>query len=124
MKCAFYALLFNMAFILALNVNAQDTYRNQLSSRMDNDQYIDPYNDRYYMAGNLLNFTTVLNSGKDCASLLGGGVAKKTLELEVASKFMVRLQHGRGTPLYRTGLIRAIYTQVHRLTGCTKTKVL
>lgn len=87
MKYALYALLFNAAFLFTVEyVNAQDTYRNQIGSRLDNDQYINPYNDRYYMAGHLINFTTVLNSGKDCASLLGGGVIKKTLELEVGQQ--------------------------------------
>lgn len=86
MKYCFHVLLFNLAIVFALNVNAQNTYRNQIGGRLDNDQYIDPYNDRYYMAGHLLNFTTVLNTSKDCASLLGGGVVKKTLELEVGQQ--------------------------------------
>jgi lipid A 3-O-deacylase len=86
MKYALFALLFSMAIIFAADVNAQNTYRNQVGGRLDNDQYINPYNDRYYMAGHLLNFTTVLNSSKDCAGLLGGGVFKKTLELEVGQQ--------------------------------------
>lgn len=87
MKYAFYALLFNLALIFtALDTNAQSTYRNQIGGRLDNDQYINPYNDRYYMAGHLLNFTIVLNGSKDCAGLLGGGVVKKTLEIEVGQQ--------------------------------------
>jgi len=71
---------------LNFTVAAQNTYRNQVGGRLDNDQYVNPYNDRYYMAGHLLNYTTVLNTGKDCATLLGGGVVKKTLELEVGQQ--------------------------------------
>ncbi len=87
MKYGLYALLFNLALIFTVKgVKAQRTYRNQVGNRLDNDQYVNPYNDRYYMAGYLLNFTTVLNSGKDCASLLGGGTIKKTLELEIGQQ--------------------------------------
>ncbi|PJJ79762.1 lipid A deacylase LpxR family protein [Mucilaginibacter auburnensis] len=72
--------------LISLAASAQNTYRNQIGNRLDNDQYVDPYNDRYYMAGHLLNFTTVLNSNKDCANLLSGGLVKKTLELEIGQQ--------------------------------------
>lgn len=38
------------------------------------------------MAGHAVNFTTVLNTPGDCATLLGGGVVKKILELEVGQQ--------------------------------------
>jgi len=87
MKYTCYALLINLALMFTVeHVKAQRNFSKQIGGRLDNDQYINPYNDRYYMAGHLMNFTTVLNSEKDCASLLGGGVAKKTLELEVGQQ--------------------------------------
>lgn len=87
MKHLFYALLLNLAFIFtSTHVNAQNSYHNQISGRLDNDQYIDPYQDRYYLAGHLLNFTTVLKTNKDSVRLFGGTVVKKTLELEAGQQ--------------------------------------
>jgi len=87
MKYAFYALLINAAFTFtATQVKAQATYRNQIGDRLDNDQYINPYHDRYYLAGQFINFTTVLNTKKDCAGLFGSTVVKKTLEFEVGQQ--------------------------------------
>ncbi|WP_457128212.1 lipid A deacylase LpxR family protein [Mucilaginibacter sp. HD30] len=87
MKHAFYALLLNIAFIFTVkHTNAQSSYRNQIGDRLDNDQYINPYHDRYYLAGQFINFTTVLNTSKDCAGLFGSTVVKKTLELEVGQQ--------------------------------------
>ncbi|MFD0748640.1 lipid A deacylase LpxR family protein [Mucilaginibacter calamicampi] len=84
MKYAIYVLLFNVLFIF--KVNAQSGYRNQIGDRLDNDQYINPYHDRYYLAGQFINFTTVLNTSKDCAGLFGTTVVKKTLEIEVGQQ--------------------------------------
>jgi lipid A 3-O-deacylase len=83
MKYVFYAALLNLAFVFTANhVNAQNSYRNQIGDRLDNDQYINPVHDRYYLAGQFLNFTTVLNTNKDSASR----VIKKTLEVEIGQQ--------------------------------------
>lgn len=66
-------------------VFAQGNYRYQIGNHLDNDQYINPYNDRYYMEGYLLNFTTVL-SQNNCNGFTSGKVEKKTLELEVGQQ--------------------------------------
>ena len=87
MKYVFYALLVNVACIFTVTTaNAQDSYRNQIGDRLDNDQYINPYHDRYYLAGQFINFTTVLSSNKDCAGIFGSTVAKKTLEIEIGQQ--------------------------------------
>ena len=101
MKYAFYALFFNLAFIINIkHVNAQ-SYRNQIGDRLDNDQYINPYHDRYYLAGHFLNFTTVLNTNKDSAGLFGATVVKKTLELEVGQQIFGPLASWANQPVYQ-----------------------
>lgn len=77
--------IFLSGFLSIQSVLAQRNYRNQIANHLDNDQYINPYNDRYYMAGYLLNFTTVLDQN-NCGDFSSKSVEKKTLEIEVGQQ--------------------------------------
>ena len=79
------AAIFFSGLLAIQSTFAQGNYRYQISNHLDNDQYINPYNDRYYMAGYLLNFTTVL-SQNNCNGFTSGRLEKKTTELEVGQQ--------------------------------------
>lgn len=70
-----------MLSVIGLKTTNAQTFRNQIGGRLENDQYINPYNDRYYMAGTMLNYTTILKHTGD-----NTGLMKKTLELEVGQQ--------------------------------------
>lgn len=72
-------------FVIINSTFAQGNYRYQISDHLDNDQYINPYNDRYYMAGYLLNFTAVLGQN-NVNEFTSQRLEKKTIEVEVGQQ--------------------------------------
>jgi lipid A 3-O-deacylase len=74
----FYCINLLIISLIGFNTANAQTYRNQIGGRLENDQYINPYNDRYYMAGTMLNYTTILKHTGD-----NTGLMKKTLEIEI-----------------------------------------
>lgn len=73
----FFILIFS--FLSITTLYAQE-YKNQFSVQADNDQYINPYHDRYYTDGTIFTFTHAIN----CTDT--GNLVKKIVEYQLGQQ--------------------------------------
>ncbi|RVU02781.1 lipid A deacylase LpxR family protein [Mucilaginibacter limnophilus] len=75
MKRTFRLTLLAIIFAAPITLFAQG-YKSQISIKVENDQYINPKNDRYYTAGEFASYTRALDHSSDSS------LVKKVLEID------------------------------------------